>query len=187
MGLRGRLRQRHWALRGGRRDPDERELRPFLCPRCRAGLCMCITASRTGIFPGFYALVVGLGFAGSPDPGPRSRDSAVSMPSLSGWALHVGYRCGRGHKWLFLCPRCRAGLCMTLPLPPETFRLSAFLCPRCRAGLCMGCPWEVSLTCAFAGHRAILAATDHAGKPFRASEQSPTSRPAPMRCANQDH
>jgi hypothetical protein len=37
-------------------------------------------------------------------------------------------------------------------------------------GFARGCLWEVSLTCGFAGHRAILAATDHDGKPFLASE-----------------
>ena len=72
------------------------------------------------------------------------------MPSLSGWGF------ARAHNYLHT-------------------PLTMFLCPRCRAGLCKGCLWEVSLTCAFAGHRAILVGTDHAGKPFLASEQSLTS------------
>jgi hypothetical protein len=122
---------------------------PFLCPRCRAGLCGEVIFSMSAcpitvvsmpslsgwalracrlrfirLARRFYALVVGLGFAG-------------------------GIRLPDAHRLEFLCPRCRAGLCGRLSRNPGNRKARMFLCPRCRAGLCGIYLSECPLRCCF--------------------------------------
>jgi hypothetical protein len=128
------------------------------------------------------------------DVGPHA--GGVSMPSVSGWALRrhrqrllrmpAVFLCPRCRAGLcdrvsgsnppaltFLCPRCRAGLCDVFSI--EGYSQMLFLCPRCRAGLCDGClPW-VAVTWAFGVRCAILAGTAPAGKGFRACSAKPAA------------
>jgi hypothetical protein len=48
---------------------------------------------------------------------------------------------------VFLCPRCRAGLCNLCFTP--SVRLAPFLCPRCRAGLCDGSIFAIPVSFLF--------------------------------------
>jgi len=87
---------------------------------------------------GFYALGVGLGFATASFCGLRLLLDRVSMPSVSGWGLRPRRAAYRGSPPdVFLCPRCRAGVCDDSSWLGK--RGHGFLCPRCRAGVCDQC------------------------------------------------
>jgi hypothetical protein len=111
------------------------------------------------------------------------------MPSVSGWALQVLPRSptatARSSRFYALgvglgfARRCTpSGTCCGA--------ITVFLCPRCRAGLCKRCPPEGLLTCAFAACCAKLpenrAETALIGAPpFRQAPDQPLSPRRPSR------
>ena len=190
-----------WALQRLSMNRREIDFGLFLCPRCRAVLCnghvrmasdlhgvvsmpsmsgwalQHTRASRIRLGEsGFYALDVGLGFATWLMNGETKAQILFLCPRCrAGLCNLMSWLIWLGVDIEFLCPRCRAGLCNKPIVPSVMGTASKFLCPRCRAGLCNGCLPRASVTWAFGVRCAILAGTACPGKGFRAGPAKPAA------------
>jgi hypothetical protein len=116
-------------------------------------------------------------------PAAAVADWWVSMPSMSGGSLrHGGGLLGVSRKSRRFYALDVGRVFATVRVDTRVYVVPLFLCPRCRAGLCDGCLLNPAMTWAFSVRCAILAGTAALGKRFEVfSRNRPLTRtfPAP--------